>query len=77
MKVKIVQLHGIPNHDGLYGLVADETGELLYTHFCSNIHFAKGDLYDNKPERQEELIQRFGTVEVDWRKESEQSEQCS
>ena len=42
-----------------YALIA-ETGEVLATHWCSSMSFAKGDLYENRPERKSELESRFG-----------------
>lgn len=41
-----------------------ETGEALASHFCSHEGFAKGDLYENRPERKEKWKERFGEIEV-------------
>lgn len=49
--------------EGLYGLVTEED-EVLYTHYCSNRGFAYGDLYGRRPERQKELKERFGEIEI-------------
>lgn len=49
--------------EGVYQLVA-ETGEALFSHFCSNSSFAKGDLIDRRPEREKEMEQQFGEYEV-------------
>ncbi len=65
MKLRIALLQKFePPEEGLYGLVT-EAGELLYTHYCSNRGFAYGDLFGNRPERQEELRNRFGIVEFE------------
>lgn len=50
------------NIDGIYFLVA-ETGEVLASHFCSSKWFAKGDLYERRPERIEKFNERFGECE--------------
>ena len=42
--------NGIDSIDGMYYLIA-ETGECLASHFCSCKYFAKGDLYERRPER--------------------------
>lgn len=43
-----------------------EDGEPLASHFCTNEHFAEGDLYYNRPERKEEYKKRFGEIELLW-----------
>lgn len=55
--------NGIDSIDGMYYLIA-ETGECLASHFCSCKYFAKGDMYERRPERIEEFIKRFGDIEV-------------
>ena len=50
------------NIDGLYYLIA-ESGECLATHICSSKYFAKGDLYEHRPERIKEFTSRFGECE--------------
>ena len=55
--------NGIDSIDGIYYLIA-ETGECLASHFCSCKYFAKGDLYERRPERIEEFTKRFGDIEV-------------
>lgn len=62
MRLYIVD-NGKVMDDTLYALVA-ETGEALAGHLCSSKSFAKGDLYENRPERKEEYKKRFGNVEV-------------
>ena len=64
MKAKIVNLSGTGREEGVYGLVA-ENGEILFTHFCSSIGWAYGDLYDDRPDRQKMLKERFGTFEIE------------
>lgn len=48
--------------EGIYFLVSEE-GECLASHWCSNKWFAKGDLYENRPERIERYTKRFGACE--------------
>lgn len=50
------------NIDGIYYLITEE-GECLATHWCSSKWFAKGDLYEERPERIEEFTKRFGKCE--------------
>ena len=48
------------NHTGaIYGLF-DENNTLLYSHYCSNDGFAMGDLIKDRPERIEELNNKYG-----------------
>ena len=47
------------NIDGIYYLVS-ETGEILASHWCSNIEFAISDLFERRPEIREEFTRRFG-----------------
>ena len=54
--------YGTENIDGIYYLIA-ENGEGLASHWCSNKRFAKGDLYENRPERIKEFAERFGECE--------------
>lgn len=56
---------GTDNIDGIYYLIT-EKGEILASHWCSNIVFARGDLYYNRPERIREFAEKFGTFEVDY-----------
>lgn len=46
------------NGEGVYHLIA-KTGEVFYSHFCSHIGYAVGDLYANRPERIEELNKKI------------------
>ena len=62
MKLYIVE-NGKIMGDTVYVLIA-ETGEALASHCCSSKSFAKGDLYENRPERKEEYKKQFGNVEV-------------
>ena len=48
--------------DGLYFLITEE-GEVLAEHWCSSKGFAKGDLYERRPERIEKYKERFGECE--------------
>lgn len=48
--------------DGTYYLITEE-GECLATHWCSSKWFAKGDLYERRPERIEKYTERFGECE--------------
>lgn len=50
---------------GIYYLIT-EKGEVLASHWCSNIGFAWGDLYYNRPKRRIEFAEKFGTFEVDY-----------
>jgi hypothetical protein len=50
--------------DCVFNLLVAETGEHLASHLCSHYGFAKGDLYENRPERIEEFTKRFGEIEV-------------
>lgn len=54
---------GTDNIDGIYELVT-EKGEFLYSHWCSNKSYARGDLIENRPNRIEECKKRFGDYEV-------------
>lgn len=54
--------YGTENIDGIYYLIT-ENGEGLASHWCSNKLFAKGDLYENRPERIKEFTERFGECE--------------
>ena len=64
MKLYIKMIHDFGKVGQFYGLFT-ESGEELYTHTCSNKSFAPGDLILNRPERIEELKDRFGTIELD------------
>lgn len=55
--------NGIDDIGGVYYLMT-ETGECLATHFCSNKYFAKGDLYERRPERIKEFTERFGDIKL-------------
>lgn len=57
--------YGTENIDGIYYLITEE-GEGLASHWCSNKWFAKGDLYENRPERIKKYTERFGEFEVDY-----------
>ena len=48
--------------DGFYYLITEE-GECLASHLCSNKWFAKGDLFEQRPERIKEFTERFGECE--------------
>ena len=54
--------NGMDNIDGIYYLIT-EKGECLATHWCSSKWFAKGDLYERRPERIKEYTERFGECE--------------
>lgn len=56
---------GKDNIDGTYYLMTEE-GEFLASHFCSNKHYAYGDLYGDRSNRINEYDERFGSVEVLW-----------
>lgn len=56
-----------------FGLFVAETGEGIASHFCSHEGFAKGDLYDNRPDRKEEIKEKFGDVEVKFLDQTELS----
>ena len=48
--------------DGIYYLITEE-GECLATHWCSSKGFAKGDLYERRPDRIKKYTERFGECE--------------
>lgn len=56
---------GTDSIDGIYYLIT-EKGEVLASHWCSNIGFAWGDLYYNRSKRISEFAEKFGTFEVDY-----------
>ena len=49
-----------PEHQGesCYYLLTEE-GEVLFSHYCSHICYAKGDLIERRPERQGNLNKRW------------------
>ena len=49
--------------EGAYHILT-ETGEHLASHYCSSRRFARGDLEQDRPERQKEWKERFGDYEV-------------
>ena len=51
---------GVRQTEDAQFLVVTEEGEVLYSHVCSNYTFAKGDLVDTRPDRIEELNQKYG-----------------
>ena len=64
MKLYIVSYgDGMQEGEGGYTLVA-ENGEGLYSHYCSNCAFAKGDLILNRPERIKECKEKYGNYKV-------------
>ena len=61
MKLYIVGAeHG---EDGCYMLVT-EHGQCIASHICSHAGFARKDLIDDNPQRQEQLNARFGSYQV-------------
>lgn len=48
--------------DGIYYLVT-EKGECLASHWCSSKWYAKGDLYERRPERIKEFTEKYGKCE--------------
>ena len=67
MKLYVMSVAGDGTNDidGVYYLIT-ETGECLASNFCSCKYFAKGDLYERRPERIEEFTKRFGDIEVSY-----------
>jgi hypothetical protein len=61
--------------DALFHLLVAETGEHLASHLCSHYGFAKGDLYENRPERIEKFTNRFGDIEVKFIDETDITEE--
>ena len=57
--------NGMDNVNGVYYLIT-EKGEVLDYHWCSNKGFAMWDLYNRRPERIEEWLERFGELTVDY-----------
>jgi len=49
--------------EGMYALIA-ETGEYLFSHYCSNEFFAHCDLIGRREERKEMLKSLYGEYEV-------------
>lgn len=47
--------------DGVYYLVHehDDTADVLFSHYCSHVCFARGDLFENRPERKPLLDKLF------------------
>jgi hypothetical protein len=45
--------------DGVYDLLSED-GEVVAGHYCSNIHFARGDLTNRFTDRSEKLQAMFG-----------------
>lgn len=60
--------------DCVFNLLVAETGEHLASHLCSHYRYAKGDLYEDRPERIEEFTKRFGEIEVKFIDETDISE---
>lgn len=60
--------------DCVFNLLVAETGEHLASHLCSHYEYAKGDLYECRPERIEEFTKRFGEIEVKFIDETDISE---
>lgn len=57
-------IYGPPNdNEGPYYLMT-EAGEVLASHWCSSVGFARGDLESRRPERQKEWRERFGEYRV-------------
>jgi len=56
------------NGEGPYFLITEE-GKLLCSHFCSSSHYAEGDLYKNRPERQP-MLEAEGITEYVWIQDS-------
>lgn len=57
-------IYGPPdNGEGPYFLMASD-GEVLYSHFCSGIRYAEGDLVGHRANRQADLTERFGDYTV-------------
>lgn len=54
--------YGTESIDGIYYLITEE-GERLASHRCSSKWFAKGDLYERRPERIKKYTDRFGECE--------------
>lgn len=64
-KTLLVIVPGSNSYMGnIFHLLVAETGEGLASHICSHSAYAKGDLYENRPDLIEELRKRFGEVEV-------------
>jgi hypothetical protein len=70
MKLVIYPPKGVKKY---FDLVVLDTGETLYQHWCSDEDYAMGDLYTNRPERQEALKERFGNVTVEFFDETQTS----
>ena len=64
MKAKIVNMSDTGRGEGEYALVM-ESGEILFTHYCSSADFAYGDLYGDNPKRQKLLKDCYGITEVE------------
>lgn len=64
--VQLVIAPGRVRRDAHFHLMVFETGEVLASHICSHYGFAKGDLYQNRPERLKEFKERFGDFKVNF-----------
>jgi hypothetical protein len=51
---------GVRQTEDAQFLVVTEEGEVLYSHVCSSYTFAKSDLVESRPERIDELNQKYG-----------------
>lgn len=61
--------------DAVYGLLVAKTGEFLASHVCSHETYAKGDLYENRPERKAEWSKRWPQIEVKFLRETDITEE--
>lgn len=68
---ELLVIYPSEGYDKVYTLLVAKTGEPIANHFCSHQGFAKGDLYDNRPERKEKFKERFGEVEVKFLNETD------
>lgn len=58
-------IDGMDRGEGHYILLTDD-GEFLASHICSHAGYADGDLWRERPEREEKWKERFGEYKVVW-----------
>ena len=50
--------------DCTFNLIVADTGEILFSHWCSHEGYAKSDLYERREDRKKDIFKRFGEVDV-------------
>ena len=57
--MKTLYITPTQGYDVAYYLLDIESGEVLASHFCSHEGFAKSDLLEGRPERQEKFKEKY------------------